>query len=104
MCHYQRKKSQESLSEDAPPICHDGGMINLFYKKDNISKRCAEGSIVNLMNILHMSTKDLDCFWHLVKCDPIVLQTSLGKPVPKRVLQGLLVHGWLSLNSIEKCL
>jgi hypothetical protein len=56
------------------------------------------------MNMLHMSTEDLDCFWHLVKCNPIVLQTSLGKPVPKKVLQGLLVHRLLLLDSIEKCL
>jgi hypothetical protein len=98
----EKKIHQESLSEDAPPICPNGEMINLFYSKDNISKLCAEGSIANLMNMLHMSTEDLDCFWHLVKFDPIVLQTSLRKPVPKRVLQGSLVHGLLSLDSIEK--
>jgi hypothetical protein len=79
-------------------------MINLLYSKDNISKLCAEGSIANLINMLHLSTEDLDYFWHLVKCDPIVLQTSLGKPVSKRVLQGSLVHGLLSLDSIRKCL
>jgi hypothetical protein len=100
----EKKIHQESLSEDAPPICPDGEMINLLYSKDNISKLCAEGSIANLMNMLHMLTEDLDCFWHLVKCNPIVLQTFLGKPVPKMVLQGLLVHGSLLLDSIEKCL
>ncbi len=100
----EKKIHQEPLSEDAPPICPDGEMINLFYSKDNISKLCTEGSIINLMNMLHMSTEDLDCFWHLVKCNPIVFQKSLGKTVPKRVLQGLLVHGLLLLDSIKNCL
>ncbi len=63
----EKKICQESLSEDAPPICPNGEMINLFYSKDNISKQCAQGSLANLMNMLLMSTEDLDCFWHLVK-------------------------------------
>jgi hypothetical protein len=54
--------------------------------------------------MLHISTENSDYFWHLVNCDLNVLQTSLGKPVPKRVLQGLLVHGSLLLDFIEKCL
>jgi hypothetical protein len=34
----EKKICQESLSDDAPPICPDGEMINLFYSEDNISK------------------------------------------------------------------
>jgi hypothetical protein len=69
----EKKIPHKSLSEDAPPLCPNGEMIKLFYSKDNISKLCAEGSIANLMNMLHMSTEDFDYFWHLVKGNPIVL-------------------------------
>ncbi len=39
-----------------------GQMKNMFYSKENLSKLCAEGAILNVMNMLHFLTEDM-IFW-----------------------------------------
>ena len=41
---------------------------NKFYSYDNSSKLCAEGVIVNLMNVLYCPEDDMNKFWKIV-CD-----------------------------------
>ena len=41
---------------------------NKFYSYDNSSKLCAEGAIVNLMNVLYCPEDDMNKFWKIV-CD-----------------------------------
>ncbi len=50
---------------DVRPICADGPVTNILFNADNSSKQCAQGAIVNLLNMLQCSKEELDLFWHL---------------------------------------
>jgi hypothetical protein len=39
---------------------------NKFYSYNNFSKLCAEGAIVNLMNVLKCSEDNMKVFWSIV--------------------------------------
>ena len=41
---------------------------NKYYSSTNSSKLCAEGAIVNLMNVVNCSDDDMKLFWSIV-CD-----------------------------------
>ena len=46
----------------------EDGIQNKFYSYNNSYKLCAEGAIVNLMNVLKCSEDDIKVFWDIV-CD-----------------------------------
>ena len=63
---YQKELTDSSLSHQKNK--------NLFYSCDNLTKLCAEGAIVNLMNMLGFSSDMLSFFWQLSKTDVSVLK------------------------------
>ena len=65
-------------------ICADGQVTNIFFNPDNFSKQCAQGAIVNLLNMLKCSTEELDLFWNLANSDDKVLEKQLCEQVPKK--------------------
>ena len=55
-------------------ICADGQVTNIFFNPDNFSKQCAQGAIVNLLNMLKCSTEELDLFWNLANSDDEIIE------------------------------
>ncbi len=66
----QRKRKPTELYMDKPIKKHmkaeasaqEVQMENRFYSEDNLSKLCAEGAVINLMNMLHCLRDELDTF------------------------------------------
>ncbi len=65
------------------------GLIeNRFYSECNELKFCAEGSLCNLMSMIHCSDANLDLFCTLATSPIHTVMTELGqKCVPKNVLK-----------------
>ncbi len=60
----------------------------IFYSEKNSSKLCAEGSIGNLMNVLHCPEDEVKQFWYIVQSPVhLNLQTLGESSVPKAVLK-----------------
>ena len=68
----------EEIFHKSQPVdrlfCANGQVTNIFFNPDNFSKQCAQGAIVNLLNMLKCSTEELDLFWNLANCDDEVLE------------------------------
>jgi hypothetical protein len=91
MNNQMSKKSMQTLP---------GQMLNLFYSRENLGKLCAEGSIRNLMNVLHCSHADMTTFWKLATSPlPSILVSLNEVQVPKAIVSNS--HG---IDSIEKCI
>ncbi len=61
---------------------------NMFYSETNSSKLCAEGAIVNLMNVLHCPEDEVKQFWDIVQSPVHLMLQTLGESsVPKAVLK-----------------
>ncbi len=85
----------QTKREKPPPV----QMKNFFFPK-NSSKICAEGTIQNLLNMLHFSPEDMIFWGESATSDLITLMKLLNESfVPKAVLRPSL-----GINSIQKCL
>jgi hypothetical protein len=90
------EKKNTNEERTLPP----GQVMIRFHSHDNLSKLCAEGSIRNLMHMLHHSNKDLNLFWELATTSLPSLQHALNEStVPASV-----IHADKVIDSIEKCL
>ncbi len=59
---------------------------NMFYSEKNSFKLCAEGVILNLMNVLHCSENEVKQFWDIVQLPVHLILQILGESsVPKAV-------------------
>ncbi len=64
-----------------------GWKKNMFFSDENLSKLCAEGVILYLLNMLHFLPEDMIIFWALATSDLFTLMKSLNESfVPKAVL------------------
>jgi hypothetical protein len=77
-----------------------GEIRNMFYSRENLCKLCAEGSVINLMNVLHCSPADMTSFWNLATSPLHYIQQSLNEVQLPRAVMG---HSF-GIDSIEKCL
>jgi len=93
------KTTIEPGKDGKKDVCPVGQVKNEYYDKDNLSKLCAEGSILNLLNMLHISKDKMEMFWNLATADIRFVEKNLGEIVPKKVLKSSL-----HCDSIEKCL
>ncbi len=85
---------EEIVEETEPvqkPICADGQVENIFFKPDNFSKQCAQGSLANLLHMLECSKEELDLFWYLAHSNNVILEKQLGEPAPKKVKTHLML-------------
>jgi hypothetical protein len=72
----------------------------MSFSDENLSKLCTEGTIQNLLSMLHFSTEDMIFFLELATSDLFTLMKSLNESyVPKAVLKPSL-----GIDSIQKCL
>jgi hypothetical protein len=96
---YQNSSMNNQMSKKSiqtPP----GEIRNMFYSRENLCKLCAEGSVINLMNVLHCSPADMTSFWNLATSPLHYIQQSLNEvQVPKAV-----IGASFGIDSIEKCL
>jgi hypothetical protein len=63
-------------------------MQNMFYSGENLGKLCAEGSIRNLMNVLHCSHADMTSFWTLATSSLHYIQATLNEVQLPRAAMG----------------
>ena len=77
-----------------------GEICNMFYSRENLGKLCVEGSIRNLMNLLHCSHADMTTFWNLATSSlHSILSTLNEDQLPRAVMSNSF-----GIDSIEKCL
>jgi len=75
-------------------------MYNMFYSREILGKFCAEGSIKNLMNVLHCSHADMTSFWNLAASSLHSILAILNEvQVPRAVMSNLF-----GIDSVEKCI
>ena len=75
-------------------------MKNMFFSDENLSKLCAEGTIQNLLNMMHFLQEDMNIFCEFALSDLFALMKSLNETfVPRAVLSPRL-----GIDSIQKCL
>ena len=96
---YQNSSMNNQMSKKSiqtPP----GEMRNMFYSRENLGKLCAEGSIRNLMNVLHCSHADMTSFWTLATSSLHSIKATLNEVQLPRAVMG----NSFGIDSIEKCL
>ncbi len=79
-------------------------MENRFYSEDNLSKLCDEGSVRNLMNMLHCSRVKLDSFWEMATMSVQETQFALKDLLNDKNVPNGVIKGNLEVDSIEKSL
>jgi hypothetical protein len=56
-----------------------------------LDKKCAEGAIANLLNMLGFNEQEIDLFWNL-SCDTVGnLSKCLGEVIPKNIYKSDVV-------------
>jgi hypothetical protein len=79
-------------------------MENRFYSEDNLSKLCAEGTVRNLMNMLHCLRDELDTFWEMATMSVQETQFALKDLLNDKKVPNGVIKGNLEVESIENIL
>ncbi len=96
---YQNTSMNNQMSKKSIQT-QPGEICNMFYSRENLGKLCAEGSIRNLMNLLHCSHADMTTFWNLATSSlHSILATLNEDQLPRAVMSNSF-----GIDSIEKCL
>jgi hypothetical protein len=75
-----------------------GQITNKYHCFENLEKKCAEGAIANLLNMLGFNEEEIDSFWILSRDNVSNLSKHFGEENPKRIYNGVVV------DSIERSL
>jgi hypothetical protein len=62
-----------------------GQISNNYYCFENLTKKCAEGAIANLLNMLGFNEEEINLFWKLSRVSVGNLSAYLGDGIPKKV-------------------
>ena len=62
-----------------------GQISNKYYCFENLTKKCAEGAIANLLNMLGFNEEEINLFWKLSRESVGNLSAYLGDGIPKKV-------------------
>jgi hypothetical protein len=95
--HLSRKRQKtDRFAPDTPPKKHEtdilpettmlpGQISNKYYCLENLTKKCAEGAIANLLNMLGFNEEEINLFWKLSRESVGNLSAYLGDGIPKTV-------------------
>ena len=62
-----------------------GQISNKYYCFENLTKKCAEGAIANLLNMLGFNEEEINLFWKLSRDSVENLSGYFGDGIPKKV-------------------
>ena len=108
--HYRRKRQKtdrfEPETKNRPdrksavsePTMLPGQVPNKYHCCDNLTKKCAEGAIANLLNMLGFHEDEINLFWNLSRDTVGNISLLFCETIPKKVIKSG------SVDSIERSL
>ncbi len=85
-----KKKSDETIILPETTML-PGQISNKYYCFENLTKKCAEGAIANLLNMLGFNEEEINLFWNLSRDTVGNLSACFGDGIPKKVYKSDVV-------------